>query len=121
MFVKDISWIDYSCKEATVIISDGTYNVICFSHPCSYAVGQIVTEPLECFDADNIVVSNCEKYEVIKTEECFTYQLNGKLINKTAGIVQLGEIVIRLNGHLIPGDIDNGSYVSFTVSRLDLW
>lgn len=121
MVIKDISWIDYSSKEAVVTVSDGTYDIVCFSHPCSYAVGQTVTEPLECLDVDNIVISDCEKFEAVKAEEYFTYQLNGKLINKTAGLVQLGEIVIQVDERLIPGDLDNSAYVSFTVSRLDLW
>lgn len=31
--IKEITWINEEIREADVVVTDGTYEIVCFSHP----------------------------------------------------------------------------------------
>lgn len=55
---------------------------MCFSCPCSYNIGDVLTEPLECLDLDDIVLCETKEKSIEKTEGTFKYKLKGKLKDK---------------------------------------
>lgn len=42
--VKSIHWLDEDVREADVVLTDGEYNVVCFSHPCELTLNGVYNE-----------------------------------------------------------------------------
>ena len=119
MLVKKIIQFDKQDKEADLLISDGRYNVICYAYPItSVCLNQEITE-LYGFDCSNILKISRELYDIKKQTSYYAYTFNACVISVMEGIVQIGEIRIRLDAE-IPKDIFNGDYISFSVTRLDV-
>lgn len=55
MKIKKIEWISKDAKEAEVVINDGSYECVCFCHPCSISLGEIISDPIIAFDIENII------------------------------------------------------------------
>jgi hypothetical protein len=108
-----------SCEEADVVITDGQFDLLCFCYPCKYEKGQIFNEYIRTLDADNIIRAENQNFEVNKLSDHFSYQLSGKLIDKTKGIIAIGKINIEVGGY-IPPDINEGEFISFSTYRLDV-
>ena len=107
-------------EEADVIVTDGCFQVLCFCHPCTVQVGQILTKPLWPFDENDVMRSSNHEYKIQKTQHSyFSYDLIGKLINKEHGIVVIGELYFDLAGS-VPKDIEENEYIEFSVSRIDI-
>lgn len=76
MYIKEIEWLDKEGKEAILKVVNDTKSLMCFSCPSSYNIGDVLTEPLECLDTDDIVL--CEtKNSIEKMEGAFKYKLKG--------------------------------------------
>ena len=121
MFVKSIFWIEESCREAEVEVSDGVFGLICFSCPCSYSEGDAVTEKLECLDAKKIKVAKEGEYFIEKGEGYFSYKICGKIEDAKGGIIKLGDIELHIDSSKIPKDIYENQYIVFETSRIDMW
>lgn len=119
MIIKKIEWISEEIKEAEIIVSDGTFELLCFSHPCSFVEGQIIDKYISTLDANNIVRVDEHTLVVEKAEEYFAYNITGKVIDIKNGIVQVGSMYLIVDGYM-PGDIVNGEFISFRCMRLDL-
>ena len=57
--------------------------------PCSYEIGDVLTEPLECLNTDNIILCETNDNIIEKMEGEFKYKLRGKLIDMLNGIVEV--------------------------------
>ena len=89
MHIEEINWLDIGEEEAVLKVVSDADCLICFSCPCSYNVGDVLVEPLECLDTENIIL--CERTENIieKMEGEFKYKLRGELKNMEKGIVEV--------------------------------
>lgn len=121
MFLKSINWIDKDAQEAEIIVSDGKVDILCFSHPFKKNLGDNLTEPIYCLDANGIVVS--EKSEPVATRvgSSYSYSVCAKLIDIPGKQVLLGGINLCLEDAHFPADIIENNYIRFSVSRFDLY
>lgn len=55
MRIHKIDWISKEALEAEVIVTDGTFNVVCFAQPLTYQEDSELGEPVYCFGTTNIV------------------------------------------------------------------
>lgn len=121
MYIKEIKWMDKEGKEAILKVVNGAKALICFSCPCFYNIGDVLNEPLECLDTDDIVLCETEENSIEKIEGTFKYKLKGKLKDIQNGIVEVFGFDIHIDEEKIPSDIANGMYVQFVASRIDIW
>jgi hypothetical protein len=122
MFIKSIDGIDKETKEAEVIVSDGFIDILCFSHPLKdNNVNDILTEPIHCFDVEDVVIAKGQISYANKCNTYFGYSICGKFINKENNLVLVGNIKVCLNKAYVPNDRPEGSFIEFDVSRLDLY
>ena len=61
--IKEINWLDIGGEEAVLKVVSDTDCLVCFSCPCSCDVGDVLGEPLECLDTDNIIL--CEQRRIL--------------------------------------------------------
>jgi len=121
MFISSIQWIDEENQEAEVFVSDGYFNLKCFSHPFSKNVKDNLTEPIYCLDVENVVIAYEQVPYVKKSDTIFGYFICGKFIDKKNKLILLGSIKLCLECAYIPNDIPEGVFVEFTVSRLSIY
>ena len=55
MCIEEINWLDTGGEEAVLKVVSDTDCLECFSCPCSCDVGDVLTEPLECLNTNNIM------------------------------------------------------------------
>lgn len=118
MFLKQIKEFDCNSGEADVIVTDGTYELICYYHPAeNIALGTPVKEILSLFSEGIMRVDN-KDYLVSKESDYYSYYLHGKVIDKQTPKIGIGELTIKLDKPLAK-DIEEGEFVELRVSRLD--
>lgn len=115
--IKKIIW--FGEQEADVLITDGTFELICFSHPCRLKEEQTIDACIGALNSKNIMRSFDNSYYIKKLSGPYNYQLTGKLLNKSKGIIIIGNICIETGGY-IPNDIEEGEFISFECNRLDI-
>ncbi len=120
MIIEEIRWMDRSIREAVVLVSDGRYSVVCFSHPCNYSVGEHVSDPLYCMSVQDVELAGQDVYEATHDAWEFPHRVCGKLCDSTQGIVCVGELRLQIDAGMIPGDIKNGQFIQFSTTRIDL-
>ncbi len=121
MRIEEISWLDKEGEEAVLKVVSKTDCLFCFSCPCSCEIGDILTEPLECLDTDNIILCETQEKNIEKIEGEFKYRLRGKLKDIQNGIVEVNGFDLHIDEDKIPKDMVNGMYIQFVVSRIDVW
>lgn len=121
MYIEKIEWLDKEGKEAILKVVNDMKSLICFSCPCSYNVGDVLTEPLECLDTDDIVLCDTKENSIEKMEGEFKYKLKGKLKDIQNGIIEVYGFDVHIDEERIPDDIINGMYIQFVTSRIDIW
>lgn len=120
MIIKEIKWMDRSIREAIVLVSDGRYSLVCFSHPCNYSIGEQVKDLLYCLDAQDVVLANQDIYMVSHDAWEFSHKICGRLCDSSRGIVCVGELQLQIDASIIPGDIKSGQFIQFSATRIDL-
>lgn len=118
MFISDILYFNKEDSEAEVSVSDGRYTVNCYAYPVKIVSVNQRVKTVYGFGCTNITKSKERKYAVKKLSQYFAYLLTAQVVDTERGIVRIGELFIYLDD-FIPGDIINGDYVTFSVSRLD--
>ncbi len=123
MYIKKIEKYDEDepYTDASIIVSDGEFDLLCYTCPCAYNVGD-TDFTITAFECDNIMISGKREYKIQKLKDSlYAYKLQGKLINidDDEGVVQIGSIIINTVSW-IPRDIKVGDYIEFTVIRLDI-
>lgn len=121
MYIKKIEWLNKEIKEAVLKVVNNRESLSCFSCPCSYCIGDVLTEPLECLDTDDVVRCDEKKATIEKMDGIFKYRLQGQLIDAERGIMDVDGFVIHIDSQKIPNDIRNGMYIRMITSRIDIW
>lgn len=121
MHIEEINWLDIGGEEAVLKVVSGADCLMCFSCPCSYDVGDVLAEPLECLDTDNIIMCETKENTIEKMEGEFNYKLRGELKNMQNGIVEVKGFSLHIDEDKIPKDMSNGICIQFEVSRIDIW
>lgn len=121
MHIEEIEWIDKEEKEAIIKVASETECLKCFSCPCSYRIGDILTEPLECLDVDEIWLCDTQENMIEKMEGTFKYKLKGKIRDLHNGIIEVRGFDLHIDEDRIPKDMINGMYIQFVVERIDIW
>ena len=121
MRIKKIDWLDEESLEACVVITDGHFECVAFSHPCKLSVNDKVNEPLHSFEEAAVYrtkqkITSARKHD---GEDNWSHDLVCQVVNKAQNLVKVGEIQIILNS--LPGDILDGDFVECSPSRLDLY
>lgn len=119
MKIVQIDWISREALEAEVTLTDGSFDVVCFAHPFIGKVGEIINQEISTLNSDQIYRMQDTEYLVEKLADPFAYRLSGKVLNKKMPLVQIGDFKIILDNNL-PGDLEEGQYVSFICDRLDI-
>lgn len=121
MYVEKIEWLDKEGQEAILKVVDGMESLMCFSCPCSYKIGDVLSKPLECLDTDDIVLCDTNENSIQQIEGSFKCKLKGKLKDIQNGIVDVYGFHLHIDEEKIPGDMVNGMYVQFVSFRIDVW
>ena len=119
--IKEINWMSEEALEAEVIITDGRFELLCFSHPFKKNKGDQLLDPLYAFEPDEIVKLETPSFRIERLSNAFDYLIEGKLIDKESGHVKLGNIIIEIENHFIPRDFKDGDNISFKCNRLDIY
>ena len=115
MFIKKIVNYDDFSEEASLIVSDGKNELLCY---CSSFDGNGRTIKITSFLCDSIIKNNSQICDYHKLLNYYSYSLQARVVDVERRMVSVGNILIELDCDL-PGDIKNGEYVSFNVMRLD--
>lgn len=118
MWIKKIQWISEDALEADVVITDGVYELICFSQPCTYKEEDVIKEVIYAYNPHFIHLSD-KREEYIEMYSIGGYKLTVRVIDAKKQLVSIGDILIEID--CIPGDIVNGDIIEFSCSRLDLY
>lgn len=119
--VQNIKWISKEAQEAEVIITDGKYNICCFSQPFNGVIGDYLTEALHAYNLSEISQLEQHNTKIIKLSGTFNYLVEGKIIDKKLQLIKIGGITIDISDSYLPNDINEGDYISFECERIDLW
>ncbi|MCF8020185.1 MAG: hypothetical protein K9L62_12380 [Vallitaleaceae bacterium] len=119
--VIGVKWINAAAKEAEVTISNGHSEIVCFSQPFNLSESDELVQPLFCLNVHNILKSNSDCFAVEKQGESFGFFLRGRIINLNEKIVDVEGYLISLDEADFPGDLIEGDFIEFMVSRLDIY
>lgn len=119
--IKKINWISQEALEAEVVVTDGELEIMCFAQPLNYLEESELIEPIYCLNVSNLVKVEKSEYSIEKLDDYFAYRLIGKLIDKQYEKVKLGELLLELDNNVLPGDINEGDFISFCCQRLDIY
>lgn len=115
MFIKKIINYDDFSDEASLIISDGTNELLCY---CSLFNGNDGRVEIKSFLSNNIMRITFPTCNYKKLTGYYSYTLQGKVVDIGRRMVSVGNILIELDSDF-PKDISFGEFVSFDVVRLD--
>lgn len=118
--INKILWLSKDALEADVTITDGEFEIKCFSQPLKYELNNKINEPLCCYNVKNIVKTLDNEFVVSKLSEYFAYNMTGMVVDKKNGIIKVGKISLQIETILMPGDINDGDFISFYCQRLDM-
>ena len=121
MKIKNISWISQEALEAEVIVTDGEFEINCFAQPLNYQLDSELNNPILCYNVTTVLKPDKEVYSIEKLDdEYFAYNLSGKLIDKKLEKIMVGKLLLELESIELPGDINDGDFISFRCQRLDI-
>ncbi|MBR2466703.1 MAG: hypothetical protein IKB38_07245 [Clostridia bacterium] len=119
MFIKKIISFDKESGEADVCVSDGTYEVLCYS--CSFSE-MLKSKQIDCiyaFGCEDVYKSSLQSFDIIKNEQYYAYFFVAQVISKSLKRVRVGELIIEIDSY-IPNDIFDGEYVWCSAQRFDV-
>lgn len=118
MYIFDIEELNEDDNEADIIVSDGHYQLLCYAYPVKKLT---INQKVNCifgFACSDVVKAAYDYYDVLKLPQYYAYELNAKVVSKKKNVVKVGDLCIHLDT-VIPKDIPDNDYVSFSVMRLD--
>ena len=119
MYIEKIFWLDKNSKEAEIHVTDGADSIVCFSHPCEHAVGDVLKDPIEVLDIHDVKIDE-PKYMVNRIGSSYAYQIQGE-VDMEKSIIKISNIYIHIDICDLPGDVVSGNYISAIVDRFDIW
>ena len=105
-------------KEADFLVTDGEYQLLCYAQPFSGKECQTEVAALYAIGCGNIVKSENCAVKIAKQTDYYAYELSAEVLSKVERTVKLGQLVLHLD-EALPGDIQNGDYVTFRLQRID--
>ena len=102
------------------MVTDGEFEITCFAQPLYHQEGSVLKAPIYCYNATHVIKLDKEIFSIEKRGEYFAYNLSGKLVDQRLGIVMIGKLLLELDNNILPGDMKEGNYISFSCQRLDL-
>lgn len=118
MFVKEILNVNKEAHEADIIVSDGNFNILCYS--CDYEDEKIKDFELTPMDYDEVYLTYEREYKISKFDQSrYNYEIQCEILNVERAIVRVFGILISLARYL-PGDIKNGDWITFKCYRLGI-
>ncbi|MDD7886036.1 hypothetical protein [Flavivirga sp. 57AJ16] len=119
--IKKINWISESAKEAEVLLTDGTFDILCYSQPFEYDIENHDFETIYLFSVSNILIIDNERKSLVKKlNNSYDYEFSGEVIERNNNRIRVGEFVLELDFPL-PKDIKEGEYVSLYCERVDIY
>lgn len=114
-----VTSIEWCCcnEEADVIISDGEFGIVCFSHPCTFSVGDKIIVPISPFSGDDVVRLSTPTLS-IRPENIYNYKICGQIIDTEKALIKVGAFIFDLKS--LPQDLQIGEFVMFSTGRLDV-
>ena len=116
IWIEKVNWLDKDNGEADIYLTDGIYNVVCFSSSFYGDEEQEFKGQIYSYEAENLY-KKCE----IRKKDDGIYHLEGKMVDRENKIVRIGEFVISLSNSQIDKDILLNDYIEFEISRLDIY
>src|SRR5262249_165257 len=111
MKVINLTWVSKKAKEPELIISNGKYNCVAFSHPCEVSEGEIIKEPLHAFMLKDLMISNGQNYLIaIIRAGSLAQKCVAKVIDRNESLVQIGNINILLD-EALPVGAKTGDFI----------
>ena len=120
MEICNIKWLSKEACEAEVVVTDGKYELKCFSQPLKYDLNEQLREALYCYNVKSVFKSTIDNFEVVKLSEYFAYNITALLICKNRGLIKLGRITLEVDKETIPSDIKDDDYIVFYCQRIDV-
>ena len=122
MFVKAVKYYGGTDGDADVTVSDGQLGIICFCCDCRHRVSDPITGPLHCEFVSEVQTAGEPEAAIQKTDAAhYSYRIQGLLLDRAAGLVQAGGLRFCIEPGLIPKDIPDRTFISFSTLRTDLW
>ena len=118
MYICDVKHWSNQDKEADILVTDGEYQLLCYAQPFSWKECQTEVAALYAFGCGNIVKSENCAVNIAKQTDFYAYELSAEVVSKAEGTVKLGQLILHLDAAL-PGDVQNGDYVTFRLQRID--
>lgn len=118
MYICDVKHWSNQDKEADILVTDGEYQLLCYAQPFSWKECQTEVAALYAFGCGNIVKSENCAVKIAKQTDYYVYELSAEVLSKVERTVKLGQLVLHLD-EALPGDIQNGDYVTFRLQRID--
>lgn len=119
MVVKEINWISKKAKEAELLITDGQYECLVFSHPCNFNVGDELQDALRAFITEDLMLSYEDKVGIYKNSgNTLSYKCVAEVVNEENDLVKIGGIYLFLDEKL-PSSCSKGKLVEFHCCRID--
>lgn len=117
--IKKITWLSKEIKEAEVVLSSSSAEIICFCHPCQKKTNDPVRKISALF-TENIIRADKQIYDIFKLESYFSYRITAKLVSRKERRVDFRGLSVDLDSSL-PGDIQPGEFITFDCGRLDIY
>lgn len=119
--IKEIFWLNGSNNlQAKLVITDDIFNIDCFAPICNFKIGDDFKGLLHPIDIYNVAVYPKMEMKAQKIEYTDSaYEFIGCLIDKQKGLVQIGDFIFNLHGHIPTEALERG-FISFECCRVDI-
>lgn len=118
--VSKLNWLSKEILEAEVFLTDGNFNILCFSQPFNNNIKITKNSPLHTLNAKDIFKMTSNEKMSVEKVGFFDYKLTGRVIDKKENQIEIGDFIFELDNPL-PNDIKENDYVSFVCDRIDLY
>ena len=119
MYIKEIKDIDKFSGEADVIVTDGTYELLCYYFLGGSVDIDMPVKSISALLTENIMRAEEERFSIKKMDHYYSYHLCGCVEDIKIPKISIGKMSIALDRPL-PKDIEIGEYIGFDVQRLDV-
>ena len=119
MYIKRIKDIDKFSGEADVIITDGTYELLCYYFLGGSVDVDMPIKSISALFTENIMRSEEKRFSIERTDHYYSYHLCGCVEDVKIPKISIGKISIALD-HSLQKDIEVGEYIELDVQRLDV-
>lgn len=121
MRITKIEWMSKDALEARLNLYDGLFNIFAFAQPFKGKEGELSYQSMVVLNPIEIKKIEKQSYSFSNQNDFWSYQIEGRLINKAKGIVKVGNFELELDVNTIPNDISEDEFLTFYCERLDFY